>query len=58
MEYPAMLYKAGGSMLEWDGAMWDFVIVADDEEQEIARAEGYGLPGEEPKAKAGKKAAD
>lgn len=47
MEYPAMLYKPDGAMLEWDGAMWDFVIVNDAEEAEIARADGYGLPGEE-----------
>jgi hypothetical protein len=24
MEYPAMLYKADGSMLEWDGEMFEW----------------------------------
>lgn len=47
MDFPAMLYKPDGSMLEWDGAFWDFVIVADEEEAEIAHADGFGLPGED-----------
>ena len=47
MDFPLMLYRPDGSMLEWDGALWDTVIVNDEEEAEIALADGYGLPGEE-----------
>lgn len=58
MEYPIMLYRADGTMLEWDGAMWDYVICADADEAEIAALDGFHLPGEKPKAKAAAKAKD
>lgn len=45
LEYPAALYKRDGVMLEWDGAMWDILTVADAEECEIALADGWFLPG-------------
>jgi hypothetical protein len=52
MEYPAMLYKAGGTMLLWDGEMFDHVVVNDEDELKAAKADGYsvGKP-EAPKAK-------
>lgn len=55
MEYPGMVYKAGGAMLEWDGEMFDILIVNDDDELKAAKADGYsvGKP-EAPKAKADK----
>lgn len=40
MEYPATLYKRGSAFL-WDGEMFDFVNVHDDEELEIALADGW-----------------
>ena len=40
MEYPAMGYKRG-SMFEWDGEQFDYLIVADEEEAEIALADGW-----------------
>ena len=43
MQFPAMLYKAYGSMLEWDGEMFDYVIVNDEEEAEIALADGWSV---------------
>ena len=58
MEFPIMLYRPEGAMLEWDGAMWDYVICADADEVELARMDGFALPGEEAKAKAKPKAKD
>lgn len=43
MQFPAMLYKANGSMLEWDGEMFDYVIVNDQEEAEIALDDGWSI---------------
>ena len=43
MEFPAMLYKANGSMLEWDGEMFDYLIVDDEEEAEIALEDGWSI---------------
>ena len=40
MEYPAMAFKRG-SMFEWDGEMFDYVIVADRDEADIALADGW-----------------
>lgn len=40
MEYPASLYKRGSTFL-WDGEMFDYVIVHDAEELEIALADGW-----------------
>jgi hypothetical protein len=40
MEYPAMLYKSG-DMFEWDGERFDYVIVNDQEEADIALADGW-----------------
>ena len=57
MEYPIMLYKADGSMLEWDGAMWDYVICNDEDEYGEAVASGFSLTGVPEKA-AKKKAAE
>lgn len=47
MEFPAMLYKRG-SAFEWDGELFDYVIVNDAEEAEIAAADGWtvGKPGD------------
>jgi len=56
MEYPVMLYKPDGSMLLWDGAMWDTVIVNDDDEMGEAVANGFSLTGK-PEEKATKKKA-
>ena len=42
-----MLYKPG-TMLEWDGEFFDYVIVDDAEEAEIAVADGWSY--EKPKA--------
>ena len=53
MDFPCMLYRAEGTMLEWGGAMWDYVICADEDEVELARLDGFGIPGEKP-AKKGK----
>lgn len=41
-EFPAMLYKPGSTFL-WDGEMFDYVIVADEEELAIAQADGWSL---------------
>ena len=47
-ELPAMLYKPGGE-LEWDGEMFDTLVVEDDEALEAALGEGWsvGKPGAE-----------
>ena len=42
MQFPAMLYKPG-SMFEWDGEMFDYVIVNDEEEAEIALSDGWSV---------------
>jgi len=42
MQFPAMLYKLG-SMFEWDGEMFDYVIVNDEEEAEIAISDGWSV---------------
>ena len=43
LELPAMLYKPGDE-IEWDGKRFDTVVVTDDEELEIAMADGWLLP--------------
>lgn len=40
MEFPLMLYKPG-TMFEWDGEWFDYVIVADQDEADIALADGW-----------------
>lgn len=40
MEFPASLYKHGSTFL-WDGETFDYVIVTDAEELEIALADGW-----------------
>jgi len=40
LEYPAMLYKPG-SMFRWDGEDFDYVIVNDQDEADIALADGW-----------------
>lgn len=40
MEYPAMCYKRG-SMFLWDGEMFDYLIVGDQDEADIALADGW-----------------
>lgn len=52
MEFPAMFYKAGGAMLLWDGEMFDYLIVRDDDEAKAAKADGYSF--EKPKAEPAK----
>ena len=42
VDYPAMLYKFG-TMLEWDGERFDYVIVTDQEEADIAVADGWSF---------------
>ena len=44
LDYPAMLYKRDGDMIEWDGKRFDTLIVADEEELEIALSDGWQLP--------------
>lgn len=53
-ELPAMLYKHG-SELEWDGELFDTLVVADDEELDAALADGWSV-GKPEKAKAKSKA--
>jgi len=45
VEFPAMLHKLG-SMFDWNGVMCDYVIVADQDEADIALADGwvFGFP--------------
>lgn len=40
LEFPAMLYKRG-TALEWDGELFDYVVVNDAEEAEIALSDGW-----------------
>lgn len=40
MEFPASVYKRGSTFL-WDGELFDFLDVADEEELEIALADGW-----------------
>lgn len=40
LEFPALLYKPG-TMFEWDGETFDYVVVNDEEEAEIASADGW-----------------
>lgn len=51
-----MLYKAGGTMLLWDGEMFDHLVVNDADEATAALADGWsvGKPKPEPKPKAKK----
>lgn len=42
MEFPAMLYKRGSS-LEWDGEWFDSVVVNDQDELDIALADGWSI---------------
>jgi hypothetical protein len=49
MEFPAMLYRRG-SMFEWDGEMFDYLIVNDAEEVAEALDDGWcqGKPPADP----------
>lgn len=49
MEFPFMLYKPG-SMIEWDGEGFDYLVVDDVDELEAAKADGWS-EGKEPVAK-------
>lgn len=40
MEFPALLYKPG-TMFEWDGEFFDYVEVNDEDEADIALADGW-----------------
>lgn len=40
MEFPATLYKRG-NQFEWDGERFDALVVHDEEEAEIALADGW-----------------
>lgn len=42
LEYPAMLYKRG-SAFEWDGEMFDCLIVEDADEAKAALADGWSV---------------
>ena len=44
LDLPAMLYRRDGTMLDRNGKMFDTIIVTDDEEVEIALADGWLLP--------------
>lgn len=59
--FPAMLFKPG-SMFEWDGEMFDYLVVDDEEEAEIALADGWvvGKPGtsDDSKPQRGRKKAE
>jgi len=59
MQFPLMLYKFG-SMFIWDGEGFDYVIVADADELEIAQADGWSIdkPKAAPAPKAKKKDAE
>jgi hypothetical protein len=54
MDFPMMLYRPDGEMLDWDGKKWDYIICADEEEVELARLDGFAPAGEKPKGKAEK----
>lgn len=58
-EFPLMLYKADGSMLEWDGEMFDYLVIEPgdnaEDEAKAALKDGYSV-GKPEKAKG--KAAD
>lgn len=43
MEFPVMLYRANGSMLEWDGEQFDYVIAADADDIAAAEADGFSI---------------
>lgn len=51
LEWPAMLFKANGDMLEWDGEMFDYLIVEDADEAKAALDKGWSN-GKPAKAKA------
>ena len=52
MEFPIMLYRPNGTMLEWDGGMWDYIVCTDEDEVELARIDSFALAGEKPAKKA------
>lgn len=56
-DYPLMLYR-DGSMLEWDGETYDYLIVNDADEAKAAKADGYSVAKPDKKAKAAKPKAD
>jgi hypothetical protein len=41
LEYPAMLYKRDGTMLQWDGEMFDHLIVNNADEAKAALSDGW-----------------
>lgn len=53
--YPMMLYRHG-SMFEWDGEMFDYIVVEDADEAKAAKADGYSA--EKPAAKKPAKSKD
>lgn len=53
IEYPAMLYKADGSMFEWDGEMFDCLIVEDADAAKAALKNGWSIGKPEKKAAKG-----
>ena len=56
IEFPAMAYKPG-AMFEWDGETFDYVIVADQDELDIALSDGWVIGKPEKKAPKAKRAA-
>jgi hypothetical protein len=42
MDFPLMLYKPG-SMFEWDGETFDYLIVEDGDEAKAAKADGWSV---------------
>lgn len=42
MEFPAMLYRYG-SMFDWDGEQFDYLIVGSQEEADAALADGWSV---------------
>lgn len=41
-EFPCMVYKPG-SMFLWDGELFDYLVLSDEEELAIALADGWSL---------------
>ena len=41
-ELPAMLYKPG-STLEWDGEMFDYLVVSSEDDLKAALADGWSI---------------
>lgn len=42
-EFPAVMYKAGGTMLQWDGEWFDRLVVAKEDEYQKGLADGWSI---------------